>query len=39
MNLCFLDILAVTQYLKTKNLAGVSGFVSLLFLLNTTGYY
>ena len=27
----FSDALAVTQYLKSKNLYGVSGFVSLLF--------
>jgi len=35
MYLRFSDALAVTQYLKSKNLAGVPGFVSnLLFLLN-----
>ena len=29
MNVCLADALAVTQYLKSKDLAGVQGFVSL----------
>jgi len=29
---CFADALAVTQYLKSKSLTGVQGFVSLLLL-------